>query len=179
MARRKLANTDSRSFWYQGNKLHLRRAKANPAFNERVDERVGLGDYIHIATTGDVEVYEIPARSALHKAELGLGVLTNKAVEQTIVQAACALDWKLYRDAAQEFAKRQRYTGSGEELHQATAMFIFQREMKHIEARILARGGPSPVEIQMRLRELQAQKRGRVIVPARKLAVAVRNGNGL
>jgi len=171
---RKLANTDARAFWYQGNKLHLRRGKANPAFVQRVDEKVGLGDYIHIATTGDVEVYEIPARSALHKRELGLGVLTDKMVEQRIVQAACDRDFVLYRDAAEELAKRARFTDSGEPMDAGTALFQFQQTMRHIEQRILARGGPSPVEIQTRMRDLVKQKRARVVVPPRKLAVAQR-----
>jgi len=171
MTKRNLANTETRSFWYDGNKLYLRRAKANPAFSSRVDEKVADGEYIHESTTGDVEVYDIPARSPLHKKRAGLGVLTNKQVEQRIVQAACERDWKLYRDAVEEFARRSRTTGSGEELHQASALFMFQRDMKYIESRILNRGGPSPVEIQMRMRELAAQKRGRVIVPSKRLAV--------
>lgn len=172
MGKRKGINGE-KAFRFADGCLYLRRAKATPNFLESVAKKIRKGDYVHESTEGDVEVYRIAESSPMFpRAKAGLGEMPLRQVEMAIILAACDRDFKGYRDAAEELARRYRggevRSATGEALHLAAALEEYQRAMLYIEQRILRRGGPSGVEIQMRLRDLAAQKRGRVITGTRR-----------
>lgn len=166
MSKRKGINGE-KGFRFADGCLYLRRAKATPNFLEAVTKKIRSGEYVHRETTDDVEVYEIAEWSPMFRGKVTLGEMPIRSVEMAIVLAACERDFKGYRDAAEELARRYKggevSTGSGEPLHLGAALQEYQRTMLYLEQRILRRGGPSGVEIQMRLRDLNAAKRGRII----------------
>lgn len=151
-------------FKIDGKKLFIRRAQCNPGFVQRVDDKILEGEYKHVETTGDVEVYEIGDASPLRRATLSH--LTMRDIEMAIITAACKRDFALYHDACSELAVRYRTNASGEELPTGTARTLYVEHMAYIELRILRRGGPSEFEIKRELGAINERKRGRKIVVA-------------
>lgn len=159
---RKVRNANKRAFWIDGVNAHLRRKKANPAIIERTDEKVRKGEYKHVRTSDDVEIYEIAEWSPLRRKKVNVSEMSEKALEKAIVRAACKEDWRLYYDAASELA--YRYKNS--ELPQATAQLQYQTQMRYIEHRIMRRGGPTPMRIQSELASIRKQRTGtRIYLP--------------
>lgn len=169
MSKRKGINGE-KSFRFADGRLYLRRAKATPNFLESVRKKIKTGEYVHAETTDDVEVYDIAEWSPMFRGKQKLGEMPLRQVEMEIIRFACARDFKCYREACEELARRYKggevTTSTGEPLDLASALQEYQRTMLYLEQRILRRGGPSGVEIQMRLRDLNAAKRGRVITGA-------------
>lgn len=154
--------------------LYLRRAKATPNFLESVTKKIRSGEYQHERTEGDVEVYRIAEWSPMFRGKQTLGEMPMRQVETEIIKFAVARDFKGYKDACEELARRYKggevATDTGTPLHLAEALAAYQRAMVYLEQRILRRGGPSAIEIQMRLRDLAAAKKGRVIMSPRARA---------
>lgn len=169
MSKRKGINGE-KAFRFADGKLYLRRAKATPNFLESVTKKIRTGEYVHEETTDDVETYTIAEWSPMFRGKVKLGEMPLRQVEGEIIRFACARDFKGYRDAVEELARRYKggeiTTGSGEPMHLAAALMEYQRAMLYLEQRIVRRGGPTGVEIQMRLRDLAAAKKGRVITGA-------------
>jgi hypothetical protein len=167
MPKRKGINGD-RAFKFADGKLYLRRAKATPNFLESVAKKIRTGEYVHEETTDDVETYVIAEWSPMFRGKQKLGEMPLRQVETEIIRFACSRDFKGYRDACGELARRYKggevTTGTGEPLDLASALQAYQRAMLYLEQRIVRRGGPTGVEIQMRLRDLETAKRGRKII---------------
>lgn len=169
MSKRRGINGD-KAFKFADGRLYLRRAKATPNFIEAVTKKLRTGEYVHEETADDVETYVIAEWSPMFRGKTKLGEMPMRAVEGEIIKFACKRDFKGYRDACEELARRYKggevTTGSGEPMHLAAALMEYQRTMQYLEQRIVRRGGPTGVELQMRLRDLKAAKKGRVITGA-------------
>lgn len=156
----------NRAFWIDGVHAYLRRKKANTAIIERVDKHVKSGDYKHVRTSDDVEIYEIDDTSPLRRRKLDMTELTDSALERVIVKFACKHDYKTYYDAVSELAHRiksgivQNDRGELVELPQGTTQLIFQSTMSYIELRIMRRGGPTPMMIQQELKAIREKRTG-------------------
>jgi hypothetical protein len=88
--------------WFtDGEYIWFRRNKANPATLERHNKFVASGDYKHIETQDDIEVYQLQDSSQF-KVQTGrqvdIGVMDNYNVRRQAVLAACKRDWKAFRD---------------------------------------------------------------------------------
>lgn len=161
-----------RAFDFRDGKLHLRRAKATPAFLESVAKKLRTGEYAHEQTTGDVETYALAEWSPMLRSKPKLGEVPLKVIENAIIGAAVSRDWKVYRDATEEYARRFKggevTTGSGEPLDPGTARAEFVRAMQYLELRIARRGGANAVEIQRAMSDLRVNK-GRVITTGARM----------
>jgi hypothetical protein len=158
---RKIRNT-KRAFWLDGVHAYLRRKRANPAIIERCDAKLRSGEYRYVATSDDVEIYEISEDSPLRRKKLDLSEMPLKAIERAIVRAACDEDWRLYYDAVSEYAHRHKVS----DLPLATSQKMYQTAMRYLELRIMRRGGPTPMRIQAELAGIRKQRTGtRLFLP--------------
>lgn len=153
---KRITNTSRRHFWTDGTNAYLRRKKANPAICERTDEKVRKGEYKHVRTSDDVEIYEIAEDSPLRRRQLAVNEMSDKSLETAIVRAACKEDWRLYYDAVSELG----YRFKNSPLPAGTAHLQYQTQMRYIEHRILRRGGPSPMMIQHQLAAIRKERTG-------------------
>jgi hypothetical protein len=151
----KTKNT-GRAFWTDGTHAYLRRKKANPGIIERTDGKVRRGEYRHVKTSDDVEIYEISDDSPLRRKKLALTEMTDTAVERSIVVSACERDWKTFYDAVGELSYRYKNGG----LPQGTSELILQQTMQYLHLRISRRGGPSPGEIGRELAGVRKSRTG-------------------
>jgi hypothetical protein len=149
------------NFRIDGQRLYIRRKLCNEGFLQRVDDKILAGEYKHIETSDDVEIYEINDASPMRRAVMHH--LTQKDVERAIIESACKRDFQLYHDACSELATRFRSV-NGEDLPTEMARTLYVDAMKYLELRIMRRGGPSPFEIQRELAAINQKKRGRTIV---------------
>lgn len=151
-----------RAFWTDGTHAYLRRKKANPGIIERTDAKVKRGEYRHVKTTDDVEIFEISDDSPLRRKKLEMTEMTDSMVERHIVVSACGRDWRTYYDAVSELAYRHKNGG----LPQATGDMIFQQTMQYLHLRIHRRGGPGNVEINRELAKIRKERTGsRIFLP--------------
>lgn len=145
-----------RAFWTDGTHAFLRRKKANPGIIERTDGKVKRGEYRHVKTSDDVEIYEISDDSPLRRKTLNIGEMTDTQIEREIVVSACKRDWRVYYDAVGELCYRYKNGG----LPQNTAEMILQQTMRYLHLRIHRRGGPSEVEIGQNLAAIRKERSG-------------------
>lgn len=151
-----------RAFWTDGTHAYLRRKKANPEIIKRTKAKADKGEYVHVKTSDDVEIYEIAEWSPLRRRKLNLSEMPVKRIEREIVNAACKEDWRLYRDAAEEYANRLLNTDLPPEI----ARLMFTTQMQYMERRIMRRGGPSPMRIQQELAGVRKDRTGsRIYLP--------------
>lgn len=148
-----------RAFWTDGTHAYLRRKRANAGIIERTDAKVKAGEYKHIKTSDDVEIYEISDDSPLRRKKLDVGDMPIGQVEREIVQAACKRDWRLYYDAVSELAYRYK----NGDLPSGTAETILQQTMQYLHLRITRRGGPGDVEIGQNLAKIRKERTGRQV----------------
>jgi hypothetical protein len=148
--------TSTRSFWTDGECAYLRRKKANPAVIERADKKIAAGEYVHLSTSDDVEVYQIADWSNLKRKKMSLAEKSMKDLERQIVQSACKDDWKLYYDAVSEYAYRFKNSGYPPN----TAETMLQTSMNYLEHRIMRRGGPTPIRIHSEIAALRQKRSG-------------------
>lgn len=161
-AKRAKGLTPKQNFRIDGTRLYVRRKSCNEGFLQRVDDKILAGEYKHVETSDDVEVYEINDASPMRRAVVSS--MTMRGVEAAIIGAACKRDFQLYHDACSELAVRYRTNGQGEELPTELGRTLYIDHMRYIELRIWRRGGPTPIEIERELGAINAKKRGRAIV---------------
>lgn len=147
-----------RGFWIDGTHAYLRAKKATPAMKERVAQKVKTGEYRHVKTTDDVQIFEIADDSPLRRKPLDISQLSASQIELAIVKSACARDWRLYYDAVSELGFRLK-----NELPAGTAHKVLQDLMKYLHLRIARRGGPNDFEIARELAGIRKQRSGRQI----------------
>lgn len=158
---RKIRNT-TRAFWSDGVNAYLRRKRANPAIIKRTDDKTKSGEYTHVKTSDDVEIYEIAEWSPMRRKRVSLDEMPLMRIEATIIRSACKADWRLYYDAVSEYAHRFK-NGS---LPPNTAEMILQQQMRYIEHRIMRRGGPTPMMIHHELGKIRRERTGtRIYLP--------------
>jgi hypothetical protein len=151
-----------RAFWTDGTHAYLRRKKANEGIAARTDAKVKAGEYRHVKTSDDVEIFEIADDSPLRRQKLDVSEMPLGQIEREIVAAACKRDWPLYYDAVSELAHRYK----NGDLPSGTAETILQNTMQYLHVRILRRGGPSDVEIGQALAGIRKARTGkRVFLP--------------
>lgn len=88
-----------RIWWTDGEYVWFRRIKSNPATLKRHNDFVKSGDYRHVETQGDVEIYQLqPSSPFAVKKTVDIGQMDLYNIRRQAVKAACRRDWKGFRD---------------------------------------------------------------------------------
>lgn len=88
-----------RIWWTDGEYVWFRRKKANPETLKRHNAFCATGDYRHVETQGDVEIYQLQPQSPFAvKKSIDIGSMDMYNVRRQAVKAACKRDWKAFRD---------------------------------------------------------------------------------
>lgn len=166
MAKRLLGK--SRTWACDGEFVAFRRKQANPATLERHERFLRIGDYVHVATHDDVEIYQLRSSSPFARQPLNFGEMNFANVRRQAALAACRRDWATYVDALSEMAGRLKG-----KFHTAYAEMIYNDHVTWILHIIRMRGGPSEQEINQGLiavRQRRGEHRNRVLMlPARRV----------
>ena len=137
-----------------GEFVYFRRNKSNPATLARHEAFLRTGDYRHVETQDDVEIYKLMPSSPFARKTRDLTTIDSYNVRRTAAIAACQRDWGTFIDALEELSSRikSRY-------HEAFAKTVYDENLTAVFLAINMRGGPSQTEID---REVQAlrQRRG-------------------
>lgn len=153
----------SRTWASDGEYVYFRRKQANPATLERHERFLQTGDYRHVATEDDVEVYELQEGSPF-KRHNGGNLLEADIVglRRHAVLAACKYDFKLYVDILEEIAGRLKGA-----FHPEEAKVQYEEMLGYILHLINLRGGPSEVQLNrgvISTRQARGQHRSRLVM---------------
>lgn len=159
----------SRTWACDGEYVYFRRKQANPATLERHEKFLKTGDYIHVETQDDVEVYSLQESSPFKRqTQVNLADVDDSRVRRAAVLAACRRDWPFYVDALEELAGRIKGR-----FHPGFAETMWSDALRYIETLIDMRGGPARLERDREIiavRQRRGAGRGRqIIVPSRSV----------
>lgn len=154
----------SRTWASDGEYVYFRRKQANPATLQRHEQFLKTGNYKHISTQDDVEIYQLQEGSAFKRGPVNLAALNYGDVRRQAIVAACRRDWGVFVDALQEMAGRLKGA-----YHESMATQIYNEQLAHVFSMIAFRGGPSPMETDREVAALRTRRgdnRSRVIALA-------------
>ena len=93
-----------RIWWCDGEYVWFRRAKSNPATLERHNRFVADGDYRHVETQGEVEIWQLQPQSQFATKKKGngksidIGNMDTYNVRRQAALTAVKRDWPAFRD---------------------------------------------------------------------------------
>jgi hypothetical protein len=143
-----------------GEFVYFRRKQANPATLERHNRFMANGDYKHIDTQDDVEIYKLQESSPFKRDQADLSSLPLNVVRRTAILAACARDWVLFTDALEDLAfkiKNARYT-DGQTADANFAKQLWQQQLDYVFRLIELRRGPGQFDIDRGMQEVRARR---------------------
>lgn len=138
-----------RTWASDGEYVYFRRKQANPATLQRHEQFLKTGDYRHIMTQDDVEVYQLMPTSPFRRQEVNLLEQDVIQLRRTAAVAACKRDFGLFIDAVSEMASRikgARYT-DGRPASGQFAEDLYNQHLTYVFRLIEMRQGPSQREI--------------------------------
>lgn len=157
-----------RTWASDGEYVYFRRSQANPATLERHEKFLRTGDYQHIATEDDVEIYKLQESSPFYRQNGGnLLEADFISLRRHAVLAACRHDYGLFHDILEEISSRLKGA-----FHPAEAKGQYDELLTYIFHLINLRGGPSNVAID---RGFQAVRKRRGVGSGRVIALPPRN----
>ena len=136
---------------------------ANPTTYERHKRFLAEGQYTHVETQDDVEIYKVSPDSPFARKGLYLGELSDADVRRQVVRMACQRDWVAYTDCLEELFGRLKNRGYDANFGAA----VREDYLKYIEIQIAMRGGPAPEECASgltRVRKNRGDSQGRMIL---------------
>ena len=157
--------------WFtDGDYIWFRRRLANPATLERHNRFTANGDYEHIGTSDDVEVYKLnekspfkirpPERAGAQPRVLDLAQMDWYNVRRQAAKAAVRRDWKTFRDIV-AFMRESLNRNVGQDTEskwtQGFCDTIWAETYQALMLSIKMRGGPTPVEINAALNGLRVK----------------------
>lgn len=144
----------------------------NPALVQRHNRMVANGEYRHVATQDDVEIYELTDRSPFKRKGIDLGLANFSQVRWYAVWSALGKfpgqmvrrepDWGLFVDCLEEIASRIKGM-----YHEAQAKQVYNEELAYTLHLIDMAGGPGQATIDRGVQEVRkrrGQGKGRVIL---------------
>jgi hypothetical protein len=144
----------------------------NPHLARRHNEMIARGDYRHVATQDDVEIYELADSSPFKRRGVDLGALNLSQVRWYAIWAAIGRfpgqieirppDWTLFVDCLEEMASRIKGA-----FHKDEASWQYTQEYNYTIHLIQQAGGPSPGMIDYGVQSVmkkRGQSKGRVIM---------------
>ena len=143
-----------------GEYVWFRRAKSNPATLERHNRFVEDGDYRHVETQGDVEVWQLQPQSIFASVKgtgsIDIGKMNTYNVRRQASLTACKRDWPAFRDIM-TFLRERVLAKHGSNV--AGAEMEYAEQYMAVIASVEQRNGPGMGEINRELIAL-ADRRG-------------------
>lgn len=153
-----------RVWWTDGEYVWFRRSKSNPATLERHEKFIAAGDYKHVETQGDVEIWELQTSSPFKRSkQIDIGSMDLYNLRRQAALAACRRDWQAFLDIMSYLKERimQKHgaaAGRGE--------IEYAEQYTGVMLSIEQRNGPSAGEINQQvfaLRQRKGEDRNRLI----------------
>jgi hypothetical protein len=155
--------------WFtDGDYIWFRRSKSNPATLERHNKFCAMGDYEHIETQGDIEVYKLRESSpfktkdakqeVVNGRQVDIGVMDNYNIRRQAALAACKRDWKAFQDIMAYLRERIAQSNQNPNAPGTVSPLadnIYAEQYLAVMEAINQRNGPSPGEINKELMALQ------------------------
>lgn len=167
---RKVAGRKVKSWDCDGQYVFFRRKIANPAIVQRLMTQLAKGELKYIATSDDVEMYEVQTTSPFHRKEAtAFGPMDLQTLQRFIIVSACKYKWDDFVDGLSELAGRMKnavYT-DGKPAEEGFMRMLYQERLTHIFNMIRQRRGPDPAVIDrevMALRQKRGDQRSRSIL---------------
>lgn len=152
MQRNALGGTD-RVWACDGEYVYFRRNKAHAGTLQRHKRFTDAGDYTHVETQDDVEIYKLGPTSPFKRQPVSLAESQFNTVRRFAILAVCAGDYGLFIDCLEELSSRLKG-----QYHEAFAMQLYEDHLVHIFKMIELRRGPAQNAID---RGVQAVRRAR------------------
>ena len=155
--------------WHcDGEYIWFRRKSANPATLERHNRFVADGDYKHVETQGDVEIWQLQPKSVFkskHRKgrQLDISQLDMYNLRRQAALAACRRDWLAFKDVMTFVRER---INAKHVMNPSAAEAEYAEQYMGVMLSIEQRDGPAPGEINRELLALQQKSgdlKGRVI----------------
>lgn len=152
-----------RIWWCDGDYVWFRRAKSNPATLQRHDRFVAGGDYKHVETQGDVEIYELQQKSPFKTKTIDIGEMNDYNVRRQAALAACRRDFQTFFEIMTYLRERIgiRHRSPGKTDMTPFAENVYAETYMAVMESIKMRRGPSPDEINRELAALSQKKAGK------------------
>lgn len=142
-----------RTWACDGEYVYFRRKQSNPATLERHNRFVSCGDYQHVETQDDVEIYELQEGSPFKRRPMNLLDLDFSNLRRQTAIAAVNRNWAVFVDGVEEIASRIKGA-----YHSGQAALVYSEQLEYLFHLIEMRGGPSRVEIDREVAALRTRR---------------------
>ena len=145
-----------------GEYVYFRRKKSNPETLKRHEAFLKTGDYQHVQTQDDVEIYKLMPSSPFARPQHDLTTLDAYNVRRAAALAACRREWATFIDALSELSTRIK-----SQYHDSFARTVYEENLTAVFLAIDMRGGPSRTEIDREVKALRTRRgddRNRLLV---------------
>lgn len=172
----------SRVWACDGEYVYFRRKKANPASLQRHNNFLKTGQFKHVMTQDDVEIYQLQESSPFKREPENLTVLTIPMIRRSAVKAAVARDWGLFVDCISELAtkfKSQRWEVDGKKISPDDGYVknLYEEALQYIFLTVWKSGGPLQPEIDAGVQDVR-QRRGEAVSRLVTLPPAIQVATG-
>ena len=158
LGKKKIWSSDGSVVWF-------RRKLANPATLERHNRFLATGEYKHVGTQDDVEIYELMPSSPFKRAEtINFSELKFYDARRQTIRAAVRRDWATFIDGLEHLAG-----GIKGSYDPAMAKTVYNDLLSYVFVQIAMRGGPSQNEVDREvqaLRKRRGERSSSVLLPA-------------
>lgn len=148
-----------------GEYVYFRRKLSNPATLERHERFLATGNYQHVDTQDDVEIYKLMPNSPFKRAEaIDFGALKFYDARRQTIRAAVRRDWATFIDGLEHLAG-----GIKGAYDPAMAKTVYNDLLSYVFVQITMRGGPSQNEVDREVHALRARRGERstsLVLPA-------------
>jgi hypothetical protein len=144
----------SKTWACDGEYVAFRRKKANPATLDRHERFLRTGDYKHIGTQDDVEIYKLMESSPFKRKDaINFEGKRFYDARREVIRAAVRRDWATFIDGLEYLAGmlKGQYDGG-------TSKLIYQDMLTYIFIQITMRGGPSQQEVDREVAALRSRR---------------------
>jgi hypothetical protein len=158
LGKKKIWASDGSFVWF-------RRKLANPATLERHNRFLATGEYKHVGTQDDVEIYELMPASPFKRAEtINFSELKFYDARRQTIRAAVRRDWATFIDGLEHLAG-----GIKGSYDPAMAKTVYNDLLSYVFVQIAMRGGPAQAEVDREvqaLRKRRGERSSSVLLPA-------------
>lgn len=137
-----------------GSFVWFRRKLANPATLERHNRFLATGEYKHVGTQDDVEIYELMPSSPFKRQEaVDFSALKFFDARRHTIRAAVRRDWATFVDGLEHLAG-----GIKGQYDPAMAKTVYNDLLSYVFVQITMRGGPSQNEVDREVAALRTRR---------------------
>jgi hypothetical protein len=137
-----------------GEYVYFRRKLANPATLERHERFLATGEYKHLGTQDDVEIYQLMPNSPFKRIEsVDFGALKFFDARRQTIRAAVRRDWATFIDGLEHLAG-----GIKGSYDPAMARTVYNDLLSYVFVQIAMRGGPSQEEVDREVAALRKRR---------------------